>query len=269
MNRLLALSPAERERGVIAASSGNHGAAVAWAASALGIAATVYVPQKASPAKVEKIRSRGAQVVFFGVDGLDTEIEARAASARSQAVYVSPYNDDAVVAGQGTVGLEFEQQVRDLDRLYVAVGGGGLIGGIAAWYAHASPATRIVGALPENSPVMAESVRAGRIVEMPSLHTLSDGTAGGIEPGSITFPLCQSTVHEWVTVSEAEIVAAMRLWARDDADPIEGAAAVAIAALQRDRGRVTGARCGVVVCGGNVLAEQWLDVVKTPLPSTG
>ena len=260
-NKLLGLSDADRKRGVVAASSGNHGAAVAYACAALNIAGKVYVPEGASSAKLKKIRDQGAEVVLFGSDGLDTEIEARRMAEVLGATYVSPYNDPDVVAGQGTVALEMLQTGPTPDVVYVAVGGGGLIGGIARYLADIAPATRIVGALPANSPVMAESVKAGRIVEMPWLATLSDGTAGGIEPGAITFDICRQFVHEWVTVTEGEIAEAMRLWARGSDEPIEGAAAVAIAALLRDAGRLHDVRVAVVICGGNVSREVWQGVV--------
>jgi threonine dehydratase len=256
-NRILGLDEETRARGVIAASSGNHGAAVAYVCEALGVPAQVYVPEQASPAKIEKIRSRGAEVVLFGTDGLDTEVEARRRARASGATYVSPYNDVEVVAGQGTIAVEMVRQGPPLHRVYVAVGGGGLIGGIAAYLATAMPQARIIGALPASSPVMAESVAAGRIIEMESLPTLSDGTAGGIEADAVTFEVCRTLVHGWVTVSEEEIAAAMRLWAESHDGMIEGAAGVALAAVMRERGRLSGERVGVVICGGNIARDRW------------
>lgn len=263
-NKLLSLDERARAAGVVAASSGNHGAAVAHAAAALGIPACVYVPEGASPAKVEKIRGKGAEVVWFGTDGLDTELEARAAAARRGATYVSPYNDPAVMAGQGTLAAELLRQGPAPDRIYIAVGGGGLIGGVALWLRARAPSVRIVGALPSNSPVMAVSVREGHIIEMPTTPTLSDGTAGGIEEGAITFPVCRDLVDEWVTVSEAEIADAMRAWSASEPGPIEGAAGVALAALRRDAPQLNGQRAAVVVCGGNIPPERWTQVVARP-----
>ncbi|MBL8982751.1 MAG: threonine/serine dehydratase [Gemmatimonadetes bacterium] len=261
-NKLLTLSAGARSAGVVAASSGNHGAAVAHAASALGIPACVYVPQGASPAKVDKIRRKGAEVVWFGTDGLDTELEARAEAARRGATYVSPYNDPAVMAGQGSLAVELLRQGPVPDRIYVAVGGGGLIGGVALWLRAHAPSVRIVGALPANSPVMADSVRAGHIVEMPTAPTLSDGTAGGIEEGAITFPVCRDLVDEWVTVSEDEIADAMRVWAALEPGQVEGAAGVALAALRRDAPQLNGQRVAVVVCGSNIPVERWTAVIQ-------
>lgn len=260
-NKLLTLPPDVRERGVVAASSGNHGAAVAHACAALGVHARVFVPEGASPAKVGKIRDLGAEVIRFGTDGLDTELEARRQAEESGTAYISPYNDEAVMAGQGTVAVEMTEDGPALDRLYVAVGGGGLIAGMATWFRHAMPATQVVGALPANSPVMAASVKAGRILEMESLPTLSDGTAGGIEAGSITFEVCRDRVDVWETVSEEEIAAAMRTWAAAHDTVIEGAAGVALAAMLRDAPRLAGNRVGVVLCGGNVARDRWAKVM--------
>jgi threonine dehydratase len=262
-NRLLTLPEDDRQRGVVAASSGNHGAAVAYACQALGIQATVYVPEGASPAKVGKIRSKGAAVVHYGTDGLDTELEARRVALETGMCYVSPYNDVAVMAGQGTLAVELHRQAGTLSRVYVAVGGGGLIGGMASYLAEVAPTVQIIGALPEASPVMAASVAAGRVIEMPTLPTLSDGTAGGMESDSVTFEVCRRLVHAWVTVSEDEIAGAMRLWATHHDGEIEGAAGVAMAACLRDAGRMDGARVGIVICGGNIAHDRWAEVTGT------
>lgn len=264
-NRLLTLSEDDRRRGVVAASSGNHGAAVAHASHVLGIEATVYVPEGASPPKVAKIRDQGARVLFVGTDGLDTEQEARRAAEASGRPYISPYNDEGVMAGQGTLAAELVRDAGPLDRVYVAVGGGGLIGGMAIYLAAASPETRVVGVLPAASPHMAVSVAAGRIVDQPTRPTLSDGTAGGIEPGAITFEACARFVHGWMTVSESEIAAAMRWWSGHSPDPIEGAAGVAIAGCLRDLDQ--GGRSAFVVCGGNVAPAIWDGVIAGKLPS--
>lgn len=251
LNVLLALPPEVLARGVVAASSGNHGAAVAFAARALGARALVFVPQGASPVKLAAMRRLGAEVVAHGDDTLDAEVFARAYAAERGMAYVSPYNDLLVVAGQGTVGVEIARQVERLDAVVVAVGGGGLIAGVAAHLRAAWPGVRVIGAQPANSAVLAESVRAGRIVELPSLPTLSDGTAGGIEPGAITFELCQALVDEYVLVDEAQIASAMRLMVEAEHMLVEGAAGVAVAAYLA-AAQLRGQVVGVVVCGANV-----------------
>lgn len=267
-NKLLSLPRESRAGGVISASSGNHGAAVAWAARALGIPATIFVPEGASATKVAKISTFGANVRFHGTDGLDTEIFARSQAKALQLEYVSPYNDEAVIAGQGTLGVELLEQDSRLDAVFIAVGGGGLIGGVGAWIKQRAPHVRLVGAVPANSPVMAESVRAGRILEMESSPTLSDGTAGGIEPGSVTFALCRDLVDDWVVVPEHEIAHTLRGFVRTHDMTIEGAAAVALAAVVRVAPTLRGRRTAVVICGGNIAPER-LDLVMTAPDSAG
>ncbi|MEW5918827.1 MAG: pyridoxal-phosphate dependent enzyme, partial [Gemmatimonadota bacterium] len=187
LHKMLTLTPDERAGGVVTASSGDHGAGVAWAARTLGVQALVFVPAGASRAKIDMIRRYGAELHTYGVDGLDTEVHARQVAAERGSAYVSPYNDIQVVLGQGTVGVEMHEQMQTVDTVIIAVGGGGLIGGVAAYLKSRLPNVRIIGAQPENSPVMTMSVRAGRMIEMPSKPTLSDGTAGGVELDSITF----------------------------------------------------------------------------------
>jgi threonine dehydratase len=259
-NRLLTLPEGTRDRGVVAASSGNHGIAVAHAGQALGIPVAVYVPEQVSPVKMAAMRRLGATVIRFGTDGLDTELEARRVSESEGRVYVSPYNDLAVVAGQGTVGVELRRQVDRIDLVVVAVGGGGLIGGIAADLKHHNPAVRIVGAQPANSRVMLESIKAGHVVDIPSLPTLSDGTAGGIETETVTFPLCRELVDEWVEVPEVEIARAMRHAIEVEHLLIEGAAAVAVAAVQMARPAPSD-RVVIVLCGANVSADRLRGVL--------
>lgn len=268
LHKVLCLTHEARERGVVAASSGNHGAGLAWACRLMEVPAVIYVPHQASSAKVAMIERLGAQVRRFGVDGLDTEEHARATAEREGRTYVSPYNDVDVVCGQGTIGVEMARQGGAvLDAVVMAVGGGGLISGVSAYLKHVMPGIRIVGALPANSPVMAESVAAGHIVTRESHPTLSDGTAGGIETGSITFPLCQALVDEWVLVDEGEIAAAMRRFLEEHHQLIEGAAGVALAALER-RAVAGGARgldgecVGVVLCGANISNAQLHEVLS-------
>lgn len=255
MNLLMTLSADERQHGVTAASSGNHGIAVAHAGRALGIPVTVYVPEGASPAKVAAMQRLGAEVMTFGTDGLDSEVEARRSAKSEGRFYASPYNDLAVVAGQGTLAIELRRQLDDISAVVVAVGGGGLIGGVAADLKHHNASTRIVGAQPANSKVMIESIRAGHVVEIPSLPTLSDGSAGGIEAGAVTFPLNRDLVDEWIEVPEDDIARAMRFAIEVEHLLIEGSAAVAVAAATRTEEPLRG-RVVVVLCGGNISAAR-------------
>jgi threonine dehydratase len=252
MNKLLSLSPEQRQRGIVAASSGNHGAAVAFGCRTLGVNGIVYVPEHTSSTKLEAMQRYGIEVRQYGDDGLLSEQEARRYAEEQGLAYLSPYNDLDIIAGQGTVGLEIEEQLPGVEVVYLAVGGGGLISGVAAVLKAHNPNVRIIGCLPLNSPVMAVSAARGAIIDMPSLPTLSDGTAGGIEEGAVTFPLCQALVDEYVLVSEEEIAEAMRQVMEFQHLLIEGAAGVAAAALLKTQAQVEGKQAAVVLCGGNI-----------------
>jgi threonine dehydratase len=261
-NSLLSLSPEERASGVVTASTGNHGAAVAHMAGALGCAATIFVPEGASGIKVDRLRRLGADLQFHGEDCVEAELHARSSAEDSGRAFVSPYNDPAVIAGQATVGLEIEHQLEGLDAVLVPVGGGGLIAGVAASLKEAHPELEVIGCQPELSAVMCESVRAGHIVELPILPTLSDGTAGGIEPGAISFEICRELVDDFVLVSEEEIRTALRLVIEQHHLLIEGAAALPVAALLQRADRFQGRRIVLVLSGGCIGLETLSDVLN-------
>jgi len=237
---------------VIAASTGNHGAAVAYAAGQLGCRARIVVPHGANPDKLAAIAALGATLEVHGTDSAEAEIYARQESVRGGMPYISPYNDVAVIAGQGTIGVELARQLAPIDVVFIALGGGGLLAGIAAHLRSIRPQVRIVGCSPVNSAVMVESLRAGRILELPPQPTLSDGTAGGIEPGAITFDLCRELVDDLVTVTEMEIRYAMQDIHRSHGTLVEGAAGVAMAGYLRQEERWRGTTAVVILCGGNV-----------------
>lgn len=259
-NRLMTLDSTLRDAGCVVASSGNHGAAVAYAMKKLGVGGIIFVPEQTSTAKVDAIRKYGGDVRFYGIDGLDTEMHARAYANQHGMFYLSPYNDVDVVAGQGTCGVEIALQLPDLDAAFIAVGGGGLISGVASVLKKHNPAIRIIGCQPMNSPVMARSVEAGHIVELESQPTLSDGTAGGIEANAITFDWCRELVDDFVLVDEVAIAEAMRRYMQCENDAIEGAAGVALAALEDYCKRISGSNVVVIICGGNV-SRDTLDRV--------
>ena len=259
LNRLMTLTDAQRRRGCVTASSGNHGAAVAWAQKNLGIDGTIFVPVNTSSSKIDKIREFGGVVRTFGTDGLDTEQHAREFALKHGRFYVSPYNDPQVIAGQGTIGIELLEELPNLQRAFIAVGGGGLISGIASALRAVNPGIEIIGCQPAESAVMAASIEAGRVVEMDSKATLSDGTAGGIEPDSLTFDLCQQLVDEFIVVGEDEIALAMRDYESNEGERVEGAAGVAVAAARKHAGPCTGDTV-IVICGGNVSDATWATI---------
>ena len=261
-NRLLTLSDGQRAKGCVAASSGNHGAAVACAMQKLGLSGIIFVPQQTSTVKVGKIKSYGGDVRFFGVDGLDTEQHARQYAADNDMLYLSPYNDEQVIAGQGTCGMEILEQLPEIDAVFVAVGGGGLIGGVGSALKAHNPNIRVFGCQPKASAVMAQSVAAGEILDLPSAATISDGTAGGIEPGAITFALNQAVVDEWVVVDESQIAAAMRLYIKREGHRIEGAAGVAVAGMLASQATIAGFNVAVIVCGENIADDKLAAVME-------
>lgn len=254
-NKILSLSAKQAEDGVIAASNGNHGLGVAAAAKAVGVPAEVYVSSQVSPSKVKRIEEYGARVRVVGKEPLDAELAAREAASKSGKVFISPYNDRQVIAGQGTIALEMHHQAPQIDAVFVAVGGGGLISGIGSYLKSVSPRTEIVGCWPENSRVLYESIKAGRILDFPEQPTLSESTAGGLEPVSVTLDIARSVIDRMTLVSEGEILSAMRRIRALKGWVIEGAAAVALASFLKDAPRYSGKNVAVIVCGGNVSPE--------------
>jgi len=259
-NRLLTLTDEQRAKGCVAASSGNHGAAVACAMQKLGTTGVIFVPEQTSEVKIDKIKGYGGEVRYFGKDGLDTEQHARDYAERNGMLYLSPYNDEQVIAGQGTCGVEILEQLPNVDAVFIAVGGGGLIGGVGSVLKAHNPDIVIYGCQPKASAVMAQSVAAGEILDLPSEPTVSDGTAGGIEAGAITLPLNEAVVDEWVLVDEQQIANAMRLYVDREQQIIEGAAGVAVAGLLARAEKVSGQNVVVIVCGGNI-ADDKLEMI--------
>ncbi len=250
LNKVLSLRNSDAK--IVTASTGNHGLGVANALAVVNREGTIYLPENASPAKVEAIGMRGIPVEFYGDNCEETEQYVRKLAEASNQVYISPYNDEGVMAGQGSIGVELLRQLPDLDAVFISVGGGGLIAGIASYLKAVNPKIEIVACLPENAPVMYECIKAGKIIEVAEKPTLSDATAGGIEAGSITFEICQQYVDTYITVSEEEIADSMKLVMKHHHLIIEGSAGVAVASLLKTRDQYKGKKVVVVICGGNV-----------------
>ena len=261
VHKLLSLSEEVRSRGVIAASSGNHGAAVAYAARALGCTAEVYVPTYASEAKIAAIRAYGADVTLVGEACVETEVHARGLAEARGMAYVSPYNDLDVIRGQATLGAELAEQVPGLDAVFVAVGGGGLIGGVGAYLKAVEPQVEIVACSPGRSPALHACLQAGRPVEVPCESTLSDATAGGIEEGAVTVPLCLEVVDRSVIVTEEQIRDGMRYLLGAHHTMVEGAAGVVVGAWRQVASEYPSKRVALVICGANIS----LDVLRAVL----
>jgi len=251
-------------RDVITASSGNHGIACAHAASILGQKLTVVLPETVSPAKLARIESYGVEVILHGDEPNHAELHAQAlAAAPGDLIYVSPYNDEDVIAGQGTIGLELLEQAKRIDNIFIAMGGGGLIGGVGAVLKNADPRTKVFGVAAKNSAALAASLEAGRIVETQHLETLADGIAGGVDNGSITLPLATSVVDEVVTCTEEDIVDALRLMALKEHQLVEGAAALALAGFLKVTSRLQDQFSVVLLCGSNYDTAKILRIINS------
>jgi threonine dehydratase len=261
-NKVHMLNEAARRAGVITASTGNHGQGVARAGALASVAVSVYVGSGTAPQKMAAIRALGAQVVVVDGPPIDAELEARRQAQIQGKTYISPYNDLDVVAGQGTIGVELARQARELGAVFVSVGGGGLISGIGTALKRLSPQTRIVGVWPENSPCMLAALQAGTIVDAVEYPTLSDATAGAVEAGSVTFPICRDVIDETLTVTESEIASAMRTVAQTDRWMIEGAAGVAVAGLIKSAAAWQGRKVAAVICGRNIALDKFLHAVS-------
>jgi threonine dehydratase len=259
-NKLLSLPREATASGIVTASTGNHALAVSTIGRKLGIPVEIFVSGQIHPYKRKKIEALQARVNAVAGDALLAELEARREAERSGRPYVSPYNDPDVIAGQGTVAVEIlrqigEQSAGGLDAIFVAVGGGGLIGGIGAHLKRVSPQTEVVGCWPENSPVLHECLRAGAVIDVPERPTWSTSTAGGVEPGAITLDLCKRVIDREILVTEAEILDAARRLHREDGELVEGAAAVAVAAFLKSAGDYEGKTVALLLCGGNAEPE--------------
>ncbi|HEY7048097.1 MAG TPA: threonine/serine dehydratase [Jatrophihabitantaceae bacterium] len=239
--------------GVVAASGGNHGAAIAWAAMTRGVPATIFVPTVSSPAKVARIRGYGASLVVTGDRYSDALDASREWSARHEAMEVHAYDQPLTMLGQGSVALELAEQAPDLDTLLVAVGGGGLIGGIAAYYAGD---VRVVGVEPEGSPTLSDALRAGRPVDSRADGIASDALAPR-QVGQLMFPIAQRYIEPVLVTDDAIRAAQASLWdtARVVAEP---AGVAAYAALHSGAYRpAPGERVGVVISGANTTAVDF------------
>ncbi len=253
LNKVLGLSAAEKERGIVTASTGNHAAAVGFALAVDGAAGEIYMPENVARLKVDNLRQyKNVTIKLHGRDPVEAEAAAKQRAADRGCVYISPYNDAMVIGGQGTVAVEILHQLPDVDEVLVPVGGGGLVSGIAGYLAKARPQARVIGCQPQNSAVMYHSVKAGKILDMPSLPTISDGTAGGIEPGAITFSICRQNVDDYLLLTEEEILSALGILLKHHQLMAEGAAGLSVAALLKDTKAWRGKNVVLIICGNKM-----------------
>ena len=250
-NKMLKYIEAVQRNGVITASMGNHGLAVAYAAKILKVNAHVVVPRNAPKSKIEKMRIFNSRIIFHGENYDDAEVYARKLAVDKNLMYISPYNDLDVIEGNATIGLEIMLQNPEIDFFIVPVGGGGLISGISLFLKMTNPEVRIIGAQSDASPAMYESLRQGRIVKVPLRPSIADGLHGNIEENSITFDFVRKYVDDIVLVTEEEIRKAIKLLYEKVGILVEGSAAVTVAALLKYKDMIRGKTC-LILSGGNV-----------------
>ena len=249
LNKILNINSTEK---VVAASSGNHGAAVSYALSKKNMIGTIYVPKNVKKSKVKNIESFGSKVIKFGDDCLDAENEAIRLCKENNLTFVSPYNDYDIISGQGTIGVEILEQNSNIDTVFITVGGGGLISGISSYIKSINPDIKVIGCSPINSSIMINSIKEGKIVNTESKDTLSDGSAGGVEEGSITFNMCKELIDDFCLVSEEEIALQIKNALNIDKMIIEGSAAVAIASAIKMKSHIENKNVAIIICGGNI-----------------
>ena len=266
LNKMLNLSPKQRKRGVVTASAGNHAQAVAMAAEKLRIPARIVVPRNTPKIKIEKIRQYNVELQVVGEIYDEAEQTAIELAEKEGLIYISPYNDRFVIAGQGTIGLEILEDLGFLNTIVVPVGGGGLISGIALAVKSLKPEIEIVGVQSIASPVMYESMKAGKIISMEVEESIADGLHGGIESQSITFDIVQEYVDEILLVEEKTIKKAIYLLAEKENQIVEGAGATPIALLLEQGEKFKGKRVVAILSGGNIEEEQLSTILSSDHP---
>ena len=252
ISKMTSMSDQEKSNGVVTASTGNHGAACSLAMSTLQIKGKIVVPENVHKNKVENILNLGGEIEYYGDDCIDAEERAQEISKTTGATYISPYNDEAIVCGQGTMGLEIWEDLKGIDAVFVSVGGGGLISGVGGYLKSMNESIQVYGVSPKNSCVMYESLKAGKQLDLPSEPTLSDGTAGGVEFGSMTFEMCKEIIDDFSIVSEEEIAKGIQIGVEKHHQLIEGAAGTAIAGFMKQKDKFKDKTVVLVMCGGNI-----------------
>jgi threonine dehydratase len=269
LNKLLLLSEADRARGLIAASAGNHAQGVAYHGGRLGVATTIVMPETTPIMKVANTRAHGARVVLHGANYDEAYAEARRLERSEGLTFIHPFDDEQIIAGQGTIGLELLDQVPDLDAVLVPVGGGGLISGVAVALKASRPSIRVFGVEAELIPCMKAAVEAGQLVTLEPSSTLADGIAVK-RAGELTFAHVQRYVDEMVTVSEEEIASAILYLLEKEKAVVEGAGAVAVAALMnRSLPGLAGKRVAAVISGGNIDVNLIARIIERGLVKDG
>jgi len=261
LNKILSLTEEELEQGVVTASTGNYALAIAEAVRIRNHRATIYVAEDLDPSRLDLMRAHGLDLVIYGEGAWDAEKEARRVAEEEDRIYVSPYNDPIVVGGQGTCGFEISKQLPDLDAAFFACGGGGLLAGSAGWLKSHNPDVEAFGVSPANSPVMYESMRTGKMIELETFPTLADTCAGCVDLDSITLELCQRYAEEVMLLTETEIEQSIRLLFEQHRLVVEGSAALGVGGLLKRKDRLKGKKVVAVICGRNIDLEVFKRII--------
>lgn len=267
-NKLASLTPEEREKGVIAASAGNHAQGVAYSCMKMGIKGTIVMPKTAPLSKIEATKSYGVTVELQGDTFNDAYEYAKNLQEITGAVFIEPFDDPYVIAGQGTIGLEILEKMNDVDTVIVPIGGGGLISGIAAAIKSLRPNCRVIGVQSEHAPSMKESLEQDTMIKLENVSTIADGIAVKT-PGNLTFELCRQYVDEVVTVSEEEIAAAILTLLEKMKMVAEGAGATSVAAAMFNKVDLENHKCVAVLSGGNIDVNLLSKIIDLGLMKTG
>jgi threonine dehydratase len=268
LNRIAMLTPDEAARGVVAASAGNHAQGVAYHATARGIRSIIVMPLPTPLVKVTATRNFGAEVVLHGANYDEAYAEARRLCEDATMTFIHPFDDPAVMAGQGTIGLELLEQIPQLEAVVVPIGGGGLIGGIACAVKESRPDIRVIGVQTSRLPSMAAALREGGPTTIEAATTIADGIAVR-RAGDVTFPVVEKYVDEIVTVDEDEISSAILMLLEREKTLAEGAGATALAALLQHRTSLKGKHTAVLVCGGNIDVTLLARIIERGLVQDG
>ncbi len=268
LNKILSLTPEEKTKGVIAASAGNHAQAVAYHATARGIHAQIVMPLATPLVKVTATRGYGAEVILHGANYDEACTEALRRCEIEGLTFLHPFDDAAVICGQGTIGIELLEQQPDLEAVVIPIGGGGLASGVACAIKELKPGTRVVGVETERLPSMLRAVEAGRPVTLDANVTIADGIAVR-RAGDLTLPLIQKYVDEIVTVDEEEIAQAILILLEREKTLAEGAGAAALAALLQRKTSLNAERTAVLVCGGNIDVTLLARIIERGLVKDG
>jgi len=268
LNKLLTLTSEERAHGVIAASAGNHAQGVSYHAGRHGIRARIFMPLPTPLTKVSATRAYGAEVVLHGANYDEAYARAVEVGREDRLTLIHAFDDEAVIAGQGTLGLEILQQHPDIEAVVVPIGGGGLISGIACAVKETNPSVKVFGVQPARIPSMKAAVAEGKPVTLNSAKTIADGIAVR-RAGELTFPLVRKYVDDIVTVEEEEIANAILLLLEREKTLAEGAGAAALAAVLNRKLQLTGKRIAVLVCGGNIDVTLLARIIERGLVKDG